>query len=216
MDKSPFVEQPLILKENVEYFVKEPGARDTVSTEGAPEYIYAIEESAELIQSITKLARHKGHVANLTAEMAHLYITMANLRQMYDISLPMLQDAIDRKMYEYNLKAASDVQSPELTKEIISMPIRKALIELQWNTSGDTVKATVYVLLKTLFDECDANKKFISMSFNKVSYGDGSANYIFVIDIRDGIPSDSYSHIVDIAKTLHESWNWKLNLFDRS
>ena len=71
MDKSPFVEQPLILKENVEYFVKEPGARDTVSTEGAPEYIYAIEESAKLIQSITKLARHKGHVANLTAEMGH-------------------------------------------------------------------------------------------------------------------------------------------------
>lgn len=206
MKKSLFVEMPKILKENVEYFVKEPGARDTISTEEAPEYIYAIEESAELIQAITKLARHKGSTSALAAEMAHLYITLANLQQMYDIPVEMIQTALDEKMHEYGLKGSIDIPKKERT--------RKALIELQWSTSSDVIKAPVYVLLKTLFDECDANNKALATSFNKVSWGDGSMNYIFVIDIHSSIPQDSYNHIVEIAKKLHESYHWSLNLFE--
>lgn len=209
--QSKFVDQPKILKENVEYFVHEPGARDTVSSEGAPEYIYAIEEAAELIQSITKLARRAGSEADLADEMAHVYITIANLRQMYDISLTMIQNAIDEKMFDYGLKTSTEVPKPKQQVEKHKLNV----IELTY----DRDKGATYIpgtemqrVMHTLMDECSANAKCVAVSHSEVNWQPAGTSYSFLIHIFDDIPEDSYQSIMRLSRELRDRWSWRMHL----
>lgn len=211
MNDSPFVEMPKILKENVEYFVKEPGARDTISMEEAPEYIYAIEEFAELIQAITKLARHKGSTSALAAEMAHLYITLANLQQMYDISTAMIQNALDEKMHEYDLKGSTEVIS---SADMLPDRLRIELSYEKINANPkNTIPAYMYVILRELRDECDANSSRISVYYKDANCINGtSLSYNMVIDIFKPVGPVVKKTILDHCCQLRDSYGWTLNI----
>lgn len=207
-EKKLLVEHPLILQETVDHFVPRAGTwRSTISDEDCPEYIYGIEESAELIQSVCKLVRNAGGQHEMAEEMAHVYITLANMRKLFDIPLSLIQSKVDQKMEKYGLRTSKEITPADINAKIF--------IVLLWNTEkrADTlICGTVKMLLKDLVDECEANAEHISMSSNEVIWKDNGVSYGITIDISKQVDGSAYAHIMDICTTLHDVWHWKLNV----
>lgn len=94
--------------------------RETVNIYGDKQYMTAVEEMAELMQSISKYLRinysgcddvsqtQKEAVNNITAEMADVYVMLEQLQLMLNIKNADIQSVINRKLnrqFERNRQA---------------------------------------------------------------------------------------------------------------
>lgn len=100
--------------------------RETVNIYGDKQYMTAVEEMAELMQSISKYLRitysgcddvsqtQKEAVNNITAEMADVYVMLEQLQLMLNIKNADIQSVIDKKLnrqFERNRQAIRRLKS---------------------------------------------------------------------------------------------------------
>ena len=76
--------------------------KNSLSKYGSIQVDIAIEEMAELIKEIIKSKRNKGNKANMTAELADVFITLEYVIEYYNINKNEIQSIIDIKLDRFN------------------------------------------------------------------------------------------------------------------